>query len=137
MVSKIYQHRGKILGIVLSLFITSKSENTYICICMPKSGEKKEDKMDEMVGWPDHIITYYIVGKLRLTMGGRNYLWRSIFDVMHVQLNKYETAPNFIQLNQNLPLECLLIYQFLHDVIINLFCFDLQNNFMIRSCKNW
>ena len=37
---------------------------------MPKSGEKKEDKMDEMVGWPDHIITYYIVGKLRLTMGG-------------------------------------------------------------------
>ena len=70
MVSKIYQHRGKILGIVLSLFITSKSENTYICICMPKSGEKKEDKMDEMVGWPDHIITYYIVGKLRLTMGG-------------------------------------------------------------------
>ena len=70
MVLKIYQHRGKIPGIVLSLFITSKSENTYICICMPKSGEKKEDKMDEMVGWPDHIITYYIVGKLRLTMGG-------------------------------------------------------------------
>ena len=28
-------------------------------------------------------------------------------------------------------------YQFLHDVIIKLFCFDLQNNFMITSCKNW
>ena len=28
-------------------------------------------------------------------------------------------------------------YQFLHDVLIKLFCFDLQNNFMIRSCKNW
>ena len=26
-------------------------------------------------------------------------------------------------------------YQFLH-VIIKLFCFDLQNNFLIRSCKN-
>ena len=78
MVSKIYQHRGKILGIVLSLFITSKSENTYICICMPKSGEKKEDKMDEMVGWPDHIITYYIVGKLRLTMGGE-IIWEEGF----------------------------------------------------------
>ena len=28
-------------------------------------------------------------------------------------------------------------YQFLHDVIIKLFCFDLQNNFMITTCKNW
>ena len=28
-------------------------------------------------------------------------------------------------------------YQFLHDVIIKLFCFDLQNNFMITSYKNW
>ena len=26
-----------------------------------------------------------------------------------VQLNKYETAPNFIQLSQNLTLDCLLI----------------------------
>ena len=26
-----------------------------------------------------------------------------------------------------------VIYQFLHDVIIKLFCFDLQNNFMITS----
>ena len=28
-------------------------------------------------------------------------------------------------------------YQFLHDVLIKLLCFDLQNNFMITSCKNW
>ena len=28
-------------------------------------------------------------------------------------------------------------YQFLHDVIIKLFCFDLQNNFMITLWKNW
>ena len=28
-------------------------------------------------------------------------------------------------------------YQFLHDVLIKLFCFDLQNNFMSTSCKNW
>jgi hypothetical protein len=28
------------------------------------------------------------------------------------------------------------ISQFLHDVMIKLFCFDLQNNFMITSCKN-
>ena len=27
-------------------------------------------------------------------------------------------------------------YQFLHDVLIKLFCFDLQNNFMSTSCKN-
>ena len=26
-----------------------------------------------------------------------------------IQLNKYETAPNFIQLSQNLTLDCLLI----------------------------
>ena len=26
-----------------------------------------------------------------------------------IQLNKYETAPNFIQLNQNLTSDCLLI----------------------------
>ena len=26
----------------------------------------------------------------------------------YVQLNKYETAPNFIQLNQNLTLDCYL-----------------------------
>ena len=30
-----------------------------------------------------------------------------------VQLNKYETAPNFIQWNQNLTSDCLLIYLFL------------------------
>ena len=25
----------------------------------------------------------------------------------------------------------------LHAVIIKLFCFEQQNNFMITSCKNW
>ena len=30
-----------------------------------------------------------------------------------VQLNKYETAPNFIQLSQNLTSDCLLISVFL------------------------
>ena len=29
-----------------------------------------------------------------------------------IQLNKYETAPNFIQLSQNLTLDCLLISVF-------------------------
>ena len=33
--------------------------------------------------------------------------------------------------------EFTCFYQFLHVVIIQLFCFDLQNNFMITSCKNW
>ena len=28
-------------------------------------------------------------------------------------------------------------YQFLHNVIIKLFCRSKQNNFMITSCKNW
>ena len=42
-----------------------------------------------------------------------------------VQLNEYETDPNFIQLTQNLTLDCLAeftcFYQFFHDVIIKLF----------------
>ena len=60
-----------------------------------------------------------------------------------IQLNRYETAPNSIQLNPKLDIglfvdlaEFTCFYQFLHDVIIKLFCFDLQNNFMITSCKN-
>ena len=61
-----------------------------------------------------------------------------------VQLNRYETAPNFIRLRQNFASDCLLIlaafpcfYQFLRDVIIKLFCRSKQNNFFITSCKNW
>jgi len=62
-----------------------------------------------------------------------------------VQFDKYETAPNFIQLNQNLTYLVLFVdlaefarfYQLLHDVIIKLFCRSKQNNFMITSCKNW
>ena len=68
--------------------------------------------------------------------------FRPVF-LLQVQLNKYETAPNFIQVSQNLTLDCLLILlnfpvftKLLHDLIIKLFCFDLQNHFMIRSCKN-
>ena len=59
-----------------------------------------------------------------------------------VQLNEYEKAPYFIQLSQNMTSDCLLIcvftcfYQFLHDVTMKLFCFDLENSFMITSCKN-
>ena len=33
--------------------------------------------------------------------------------------------------------EFTCFYQFLQDVIIKFFCFDLQNNFMITSCNNW
>ena len=29
------------------------------------------------------------------------------------------------------------ILQFLHNVTLKLFCFDLQNNYMMASCKNW
>ena len=63
-----------------------------------------------------------------------------------VQLDKYETAPNFIQLSPMPKLEIGLFvdfcvfpcfYQFLHDLIIKLFCRSKQNNFMIRSYKNW
>ena len=54
-----------------------------------------------------------------------------------VQLDKYEAALDSIQLSQNLTSDCLLISGvlpvFLHDVIIKLFCFDLQNNIMITS----
>ena len=46
----------------------------------------------------------------------------------YVQLNQYETAPNFIQLNRKLDIglfvdlaEITCFYQFLHDVIIELF----------------
>jgi hypothetical protein len=62
-----------------------------------------------------------------------------------IQLNEYEKVTYFLKLSQNLTSDCLLISvyylpaftSFLHDVIIKLFCFDLQNNFMITSCKNW
>ena len=59
--------------------------------------------------------------------------------LLKVQLNKYETAPYLIQLSKNMTSDCvdLCFYQFLHDVTMKLFCFDLQNNFMITSCKNW
>ena len=33
--------------------------------------------------------------------------------------------------------EFTCFYHFLHVVIKKLFCFDLWNNFMITSCKNW
>ena len=33
--------------------------------------------------------------------------------------------------------EFTCFYQFLHVVILKLFCFDLKNNFRITSCKNW
>ena len=53
-------------------------------------------------------------------------------------MNTYETAPNFIQLIQKLDIglfvdlaEFTCFYQFLHDVIIKLFCLHLQNNFII------
>ena len=60
-----------------------------------------------------------------------------------VQLNEYETAPYFIQLCQSIGLFtdfCVVtcFYQFLHNVIIKLFCRSKQNNFMsTTSCKNW
>ena len=57
-----------------------------------------------------------------------------------LQLDKYEAAPNFIQLSQNLTSDfCVFtcFSQFLHDVVIKFFCFDLQNNIMITSWKNW
>ena len=46
-----------------------------------------------------------------------------IFWKLWVQLKKYETAPNFIQLSLNLTSDCLLISK--------------QNNFMINLWKNW
>ena len=85
-------------------------------------------------------LTSLIKGHARLFFSRKKSSLPSDF---HVQLNKYETAPNFIQFSQNLTSDCLLIQlnfpvftQFLHDLIIKLFCFDLQNNFLIRSCKN-
>ena len=66
---------------------------------------------------------------------------QNLFDL---QPNKHETTPNFIQLSQNLTLDCLLIQlnfpafmQFLHELIIKLFYRSKQNNFIITSCKNW
>ena len=56
---------------------------------------------------------------------------------LNLQINKNETAPHFIQLSQNLTSDCLLtsVYllvftSFCIILIIKLFCFDLQNNFM-------
>ena len=58
----------------------------------------------------------------------------------YVQPNKYETAPNFIQLSQNLTSDgllisvCLCVLAVLHD---EFFCLDLQNNCMITSSETW
>ena len=55
------------------------------------------------------------------------------------KLNEYETAPNFIELTHNLTsvfvdlAEFTCFYQFLHDVIIKLFCRSKQNKFWL----NW
>ena len=60
-----------------------------------------------------------------------------------VQLNEYETVLYFLQLSQNLTWKLISVYlsacfyQFLHDVLIKLFCRSKQNNFMSTSCKNW
>ena len=65
------------------------------------------------------------------------------FSMEFVQLNKYETAPKFYLIKPKLDIGLfvdfwlLCFYQFLRDVIIELFCFDLQNNFIVPSCKNW
>ena len=63
--------------------------------------------------------------------------------VSQIQLNKYETAPNHIQLSQNLTSNCLLISVFLP--VFTSFCIFLykivlqikKNNFMSTLCKNW
>ena len=74
---------------------------------------------------------------LRPTTGDKNM---SEF-ISLVQLNKYETASNFIQLSQNFGLFvdlCVFtcFYQFLHDVIIKLFCFDHIMQKLVKTGKN-
>ena len=62
-----------------------------------------------------------------------------------LQLNEYEAVPYSLQLNKPKLYIWLFVnfcvftcfYQFLHDGIIILFCFLMQSNVMITSCKNW
>ena len=61
--------------------------------------------------------------------GGNKLLYKQTYEVWYVSSRpRFETCMLFV-------FTCF--YQFLHDVIIKLFCFDLQNNSMIISCKSW
>ena len=45
----------------------------------------------------------------RLNYEPQFYKKKKVIKSIEIQLNKYETAPNFIQLTQNLTWDCLLI----------------------------
>ena len=62
------------------------------------------------------------------------YIYQSSYS--YRQLNEYETVLYFLQLSQNLTWEFVdfcaftCFYQFLHDVLIKLFCCDLRSSIL-------
>ena len=80
----------------------------------------------------DQFLEQDILDRL-LQIRGTNQFWclnfRStiisshfLIVTLYVHLNKYETAPNFIQLSQNLTSDCLLISMFLPILPVSACC---------------
>ena len=65
----------------------------------------------------------------------RNCLVCSLIDMIQLQIKPIKPKLDmglFVDLA-----EFTCFYQFLHDLIIKLFCRSKQNNYLITSCKNW
>ena len=57
---------------------------------------------------------------------------------MVLQLNEYETAPDFLQLSQNMTNDCLSTFVFSPNLPVlrgKLFYYDFQNNFRSKTGK--
>ena len=62
--------------------------------------------------------------------------------IKKVQLNEYETDPYFLQLSQNMAIDCLFTFVFSPCYYLNLpvlcqklFCFDVHKNFLFKTGK--
>ena len=77
----------------------------------------------------------------RKLMGRLMSVWRA-YSLHVVQLNKYETAPNLIQLSQNLTSNCLLISVFLpvfawcdHNIVLQIKTKQFYDHIMQKMIK--
>ena len=77
----------------------------------------------------------------RKLMGRLMSVWRA-YSLHVVQLNKYETAPNLIQLSQNLTSNCLLISVFLpvfawcdHNIVLQIKTKQFYDHIMQKLVK--
>ena len=74
------------------------------CGCEGTAADFRE--LYDCIGWHRILWVNPCVGEFNLDLF---FIWLFCLSKDSLQLNKYETAPNFIQLTQNLTLDCLLI----------------------------